>query len=59
MDEREEEADAVWRLRSAVAMSDFQMERAIRGATGREGCHAYLSRHPELWDILPWVKGAA
>jgi len=46
------------RLRSAAAMTDYQMQRAARDAAKMRN-HAYLVAFPDLREVLPWAKAAA
>jgi len=52
------EANEARRLRSAAAMTDYQMQRAARD-TAKKGGHAYLARFPDLREVLPWIRAAA
>ena len=52
------EANEARRLRSAAAMTDYQMQRAARDGA-KSGGHAYLVRFPDLRALLPWVSAAA
>ena len=46
------------RLRSAAAMTDYQMERVARDGAAKGG-HACLADFPDLREVLPWIKSAA
>jgi len=46
------------RLRSAAAMTDYQMQRAARDAAKMHS-HAHLAAFPDLQEVLPWAKAAA
>ena len=57
-EETQIEASHALRLRSAAAMTDYQMQRAARDAA-KMPSHAHLSAFRDLRELLPWAKAAA